>query len=109
MRVTDKALLAIDRGKGFGEPEMSFYNEGHVCWAFDQFMQSQGLELAFHGSKCENIDVSNWMVNAYFPPVIVDGFLIQFKREPKNLEASLKWEEGTAEAFGSLCRAKKIS
>jgi len=107
MRVTDKGLLAIDRGKGFGAPEMSFYNAGHVCWAFDQFLQSKEIEVKFYGAECQSLNLTNWMVNAYFPPIISDGFLIQMKRETKVLSTSLTWIEEAEATFLSLHRSRK--
>jgi hypothetical protein len=93
MRVTDKGLLSMDRGEGFGAPEMSFYNGGHVCWSFDRWLQANDVEKQFTGTQCQSLSIGMWTVNAFFEPFLSSGFLIQFQKTPKVLAQSLKWSE----------------
>lgn len=102
MRVTDKGLLSMDRGEGFGAPEMSFYNGAHVCWSFDRWLQANEVEKEFVGTQCQSLNVGMWTVNAYFEPFLSSGFLIQFQKTPKILSESLKWSESCSYDFQSM-------
>jgi len=107
IRVTDKGLLSIDRGKGFGAAEMSFYNGGHVCWSFDRWLQSKGVEAKFYGSQCQALQIGHWTVNAYFQPLLAQGFLIQLQKIPKLLNVGISWVEGAEACFEALQRQRK--
>lgn len=102
MRVTDKGLLSMDRGEGFGAPEMSFYNGAHVCWSFDRWLLANEMEKEFIGTQCQALTIGLWTVHAYFEPFLSSGFLIQFQKTPKVLAQSLKWSETSDYDYASM-------
>ena len=107
IRVTDKGLLSMDRGHGFGAPEISFYNGAHVCWSFDRWLQSNGLDQRLFGADCHGLSLGVWTVNAFFKPLISNGFLIQLKKTPKILPSSLDWFKELDYKFADLQAEKR--
>ena len=78
--IRDKGLLYVDRGKGFTQPEMSFFNAVHAYWSLDRLLLSVGIKMDWSdGQKSFRFDPS-WGGRVILPGANWQGAYVVMRR-----------------------------
>jgi hypothetical protein len=80
LMVRDKGHLYVDRGKGFQQPEMSFFNAVHAYWSLDRLLLSVGIKMDWSdGQKSFRYDPS-WGGRVILPGANWQGAYVVMRR-----------------------------
>jgi hypothetical protein len=78
--IRDKGNLYIDRGKGFSQPEVSFFNAVHAYWALDRMLLGAGIKMDWsEGQKSFQFDQS-WGGRVILPENHWQGSYVVMRR-----------------------------
>ena len=88
--IRDKGLLFVDRGKGFDQPELSFFNAAHAYWTLDRLLLGSGIRMDWRGGKKSFTLDRIWGGRVILPEVSWQGaYVVMRKREIERLSFSM--------------------
>jgi hypothetical protein len=88
--IRDKGLMYVDRGKGFDQPELSFFNAAHAYWTVDRLLLGSGIRMDWRGGKKSfNLDAM-WGGRVILPEASWQGaYVVMRKRELERINFSM--------------------
>ena len=88
--IRDKGLLYVDRGKGFDQPELSFFNAAHAYWTLDRLLLGSGIRMDWRGGKKSFTLDRIWGGRVILPEASWQGaYVVMRKREIERLNFSM--------------------
>ena len=89
--IRDKGLLFVDRGKGFDQPELSFFNAAHAYWTLDRLLLGSGIRMDWRGGKKSFTIDRIWGGRVILPEASWQGaYVVMRKREMERLNFSME-------------------